>query len=55
MEGPPTVTLKKIHSRQYKTLYWSYILWPQKTLVLEEKERAAEALDEEVTQAEHVL
>ena len=47
MEGPPTVTLRKTHSHQYKALYWSYILWPQKALVLGQKEIAAEALDEE--------
>lgn len=47
MEGPPTVTLRKTHSHQHKALYWSYILWPQKALVLIEKETAAEALDEE--------
>ena len=47
MEGPPTVTLRKTHRHQHKALYWSYILWPQKALVLIEKETAAEALDEE--------
>lgn len=35
--------------------YSTLLEWPQKTLVLEEKEIAAEALDKEVTQIEHVL
>lgn len=50
MEGPPTVTLRKTHSRQYKALYWSYISRPQKkALVLIEKYIASKALDEKVT------
>lgn len=48
MQGPPTVTLRKTHSHQYKALYWSYILWPQKALVPGDKETAAEALDAEL-------
>lgn len=39
----------------YSAVLEHYILWPQETLVLEEKEIAAEALDKEVTQREHVL
>lgn len=54
MKGPPTVTLRKTHNHQHKALYWSYILWPQKALVLIEKEIAAEALDVENNQREHV-
>jgi hypothetical protein len=50
MERPPTVTLRKTHSHWYKALYWNYILGPQKALVLEEREIAAQAMDGEVIQ-----
>lgn len=54
MKGPPTVTLRKTHSCQYKALYWSSILGPQKALVLGEKEIAVQALDGDEIQQELV-